>query len=355
MAKDIKSIAIDIGSKNVKIVKGHVDKSGAIVISDCIIEPTPEDCMDNGYIKRQSDMQLFLRGLLGKNDLGKSVCNAVLRSSDVVAREISVPVIKGPKLNKLIRNEILTVFGGSSDYYTDYAILEEDIEDYKNIYKIMSYAVPKEVVGSYFDVLKSAEVIPTTLDVHRNAVYKLLKNPNTEINSETINGKGIIMVDMGASYMDVDLIMDGKSIFKRSISIVDDLNLSDDFNSGYESYTELDSYVNPGSGYEGYVSTENLDDYMYGGNNRPQISPIFTRVSEEIYKMMQFAISRQNGKPVTNVYLYGGNSRINGLDQYLSTSLEVSVERVVNISNIECNAEAEISDIMIAAASLLRM
>lgn len=354
MAKEVKSIAIDIGSKNIKIVKGILDKRGVVSVSDIIIEPTPEECVENGYIRKQTDLNLFLKGLIGKNELGKSRCYVTLRSSDIAAREITVPVIKGPKLNKLIKNEILTVFGNTADFYTDYAILGSDLVDYKNIYKIMAYATPKEMVIGAYDVLAGTDVLPVGLDVHRNVIRKIVKDKNVLINQEPIGEKCIILVDIGASYMDIDLVMNGSSVFKRSISIADDLSMAEDFDEGYESYSSLESY-NPGGGYEGYVSTDNLDDYMYGNAGRTQVSPIFTKVSEELYKMIQFASSRQNGKPVSNVYLYGGNARIEGLDQYLSTSLEVGTERIFNVSNIELNAEAEISDVMIAAASLMRM
>ena len=53
-------------------------------------------------------------------------------------------------------------------------------------------------------------------------------------------------------------------------------------------------------------------------------------------------------------YNYGGNSRINGLDQYLETTLGVKVERVCSMSNIDISLDVNIADILLAAGSLLR-
>ncbi len=349
-------IAVDIGSKTIKVVRGSADKSGHIKITDVVIESTPEACMDNGYIKSQMDLGPFLNGLFGKNGMSKCSCNVVARSTEIVAREISVPAIKGPKLGKMIRNEVVTTFGNTADYFTDYSIIGEATEDYSKIYKIMAYAAPKDMVVSYQDVLKTGDVKPVTFDPHRNVVFKLLANPDLKINQESVKDKVMIFVDLGGTYMDIDLIADGTSIFKRTLSIAEDLELSADYNTGESDYLDdqASEYASYG-GYEGgYNGSDDLDDYMYSSSSREQISPIFTKVNEELYKMMQFSATRQGGKPVNQIYLYGGNSSINGIDQYLSTVLGVKVEKIFSLSSIEVASDINLSEIITAAGSLIR-
>lgn len=361
--KEIKgnTVAVDIGSKFIKIVRGNVSKTGNVTITDVVIEPTPEACMENGYIKSQTDLGPYLNGLFGKNEMSKCNCTICGRSTDIIAREISVPAIKGPKLSKLIKNEIVTTFGNTADYYTDYAITESVTEDYKSVYKILAYAAPKEVVNTYYDVLKTADVKPVKFDTHRNVISKLFTTPDLLINQEPVSDKVMVFVDLGATYMDIDLIADGKSVIKRAMSIAEDLDLSADmdssFNSGNDSMYELDDQASEYSsygGYEGYSEDDDLSDYMYGSSARSQISPILTKVNEELYKMLQFATSRQGGKPVTNIYLYGGNSRINGLDQYLETTLGVKVEKICSLSNVDISLDINLSDVLMAVGSLLR-
>jgi len=357
--KEAKSnrVAIDIGSKTIKIVRGSADKSGNIKITDVVIEQTPEATMENGYIKSQMDLGPYLNGLFGKNEMSKCQCHVVARSTEIVAREISVPAIKGPKLGKLIRNEVVTTFGNTADYYTDYCITGEATEDYSKVYKIMAYAVPKDMVVSYQDVLKTGDVKPVTFDTHRNVVYKLLANPKLLVNQEPVADKMMLFVDIGGTYMDIDLISEGNSIFKRSVSIAEDLELSADY-SGSDQNDYLDDqaseYASYG-GYEGsYGGNDDLDDYMYSSNTREQISPIFTKVNEELYKMMQFAATRQGGKAVNHVYLYGGNSGISGIDQYLSTVLGVKVEKIYSLSSVEVGPDVNLSEIITAAGSFIR-
>jgi Tfp pilus assembly PilM family ATPase len=109
-------------------------------------------------------------------------------------------------------------------------------------------------------------------------------------------------------------------------------------------------------GYEGYDGYEygSGDDYMYGSDSRSKISPVLSRANEEIYKIMQFAMQKYGNKPVTNIYLYGGNSRLQGLDQYLSTALEVNVDKICSISNVEISSEVNLADVLIAAGTLIR-
>lgn len=357
--KEAKSnrVAIDIGSKTIKIVRGSTDKNGNIKITDVIVEPTPEATMDNGYIKSQMDLGPYLNGLFGKNDMSKCSCNAVARSTEIVAREISVPAVKGPKLLKLIRNEVVTTFGNTADYYTDYTVTGEATEDYAKIYKIMAYAAPKDMVVSYQDVLKTADVKPASFDPHRNVVSKILGRPDLLINQESVKDKVMIFVDLGGSYMDIDLIADGTSIFKRTLSIAEDLELSKDFATTTQNDyldDQASEYASYG-GYEGsYNGSDDLDDYMYSSGAREQISPIFTKVNEELYKMMQFAATRQGGKPVNHVYLYGGNASISGIDQYLSTVLGVKTEKIYSLSNVDVSGDVNLSEIITAAGSLIR-
>jgi type IV pilus assembly protein PilM len=303
------------------------------------------------------DLGPFLNGLFGKNEMSKCSCNIVARSTEIAAREVSVPAIKGPKLGKLIRNEVVTTFGNTADYYTDYCITGKATEDYTEVYKIMAYAVPKDMVVSYQEVLKTGDVKPANFDTHRNVVYKLLAKPDLLVNQEPVKDKVMIFVDLGGTYMDVDLVSDGVSIFKRSVSIAEDLELSQDYGEeNKEQYLDdqASEYASYG-GYEGsYAGNDDLDDYMYSSNVSSQISPIFTKVNEELYKMMQFAATRQGGKAVNQVYLYGGNSSINGIDQYLSTVLGVKVDKIYSLSNVEVDPDINLSEILTAVGSLIR-
>ena len=366
-AKNVsKTIGLDIGSKNIKIVRGSCGKNGVVSVSEVVVEPTPESSMENGYVKNQTDLNLFLRALIGKNGMTKCEANIAARCSDIVTREITVPAIKGPKIKKLIENEIITVFGNTADYYTDYVLTSTDVVDYKTVHKLTAYAVPKELVTVYSDVLNSSDLKPANMDVHRNIISKLVGTDNAAINGESISGKAFIMVDMGASFMDIDLIVDGVDVYKRSVSIADDVKASDNssqssmdseidalYNNsaygGYEGYEGYEGY----DGYEGYEYGDN-DGYMYGSDMSSRISPVFTRANEEIYKIIQFALSKYGNKPVSNIYLYGGNASLSGLDQYLSTTLEVKSEKIYSMSAIEIDPDINLADVLIAAGSLIR-
>lgn len=344
-------VSIDVGSKFVKIIRGNYTKKGTIAITDCIIEETPEGTVENGYIKDVTALSMFLRNIVQTHGLAKSQCNVTVKSSDIAAREFVVPVMGGSKLKKVVNNEITAVFGSANEFYIDWFITETTIVDYKNAYRIMAYAVPKTMVIGYFELINQIGLRPMAFDVHRNSIQKLC-GENILINQSSIADKNMILIDVGASYMELDLIMEGKSIFKRSIAISEELEAEGD-NSGFSNDYDAMSDSNE---YNSYLSSEmGANDYLYGsqmGGNT--VSPIFAKVNEEAYKMMQFAISREGGQPVTNIYLYGGNAGMDGLDQHLIGSLDVPVEKIDSISNIETPLELNVSDIVAAAGSIIR-
>jgi type IV pilus assembly protein PilM len=345
-------VVIDIGSKYVKILKGSMTKKGTVLITNCIIEEVPEGAMENGYIKSQTDLVLFLRNLIGKAGFEKSQCYVTVRSSDIVAREITVPELSPFKLKKVINNEIAAVFGNTSDYYIDYFVSEKVLVDYKSLLKITAYAVPKGLVFSYYETLSMIGLKPIAFDVHRNSIHKLF-DKNVLINNASVAEKVMVFVDLGASYMDLDLVIEGNTVFKRSVPIGDELNTDDDFGSGFTQDYDTNSDNNE---YNSYLSSEmSMNDYLYSdGSDNSSVTPLFAKVNEELYKMLQYAVSRESGKSVTNVYLYGGNSRTQGLDQYLSASLDVPVEKIISVSNIETALELNVADIAAAAGSIIR-
>lgn len=336
------AVAIDIGNRKIKIVKGDMDKRGGVVINKYINADTPEGCIENGHIKNYTEMQIFFRNLINTNKLKGNAAYITVRSSDIVSREITVPVLKKDKLVKVIQNEIVGVFGNISNYYIDYAIMGKDMEEYLSVYKIMAYAIPKDMVIGYHDLFNAANLKPSVLDVHRNSIHKLLKE-RAQINGTDISDKGIILVDIGSNNMDLDLIADCRSVFKRSIII------------GHELGTSSMNYDVTGA-HSGLFDEdgEGEFDFLLGAQN-PASRALFSKVNEELYKMIQFSASRENGKRVEAVYLYGGNSRITGMTDYLSNSLDVKVERITALSNVELKAEAELCDIIPVSASLIRV
>lgn len=345
-------VSIDVGSRYMKILKGDYTKKGTIAITNCIIEETPEGVIENGYIKDMTALSMALRNIATKNKLSKNICNVTVKSSDIAAREFVVPIVSKGKLKKVVGNEIASIFGSVNEYYIDWFIVEPTVVEYKNVYRVMAYAVPKQIVIGYFELINQISLKPQAFDVHRNSISKLCRG-NVLINDESVIDKNMILIDIGASYMELDLIMEGKSIFKRSIPIAEELDAENDSGVGYYgSYED----VSDGDEYNSYLSSEmGSNEYLYGGMmGMSSIPPIFQKINEEAYKMMQFAVSREGGQSVTNIFLYGGNSVIEGLDEHLSASLEVQVDIVESISNIETPLELSIKDIMPAAGSIIR-
>lgn len=339
-------LVLDIGSNKIKLVKGSSNKKGIITISDCYIEDTPAGFVNNGYIKNVSDFSFLIRNIVKNNKLNRNRCCATLVSPDIIAKEINVPVIKNKFLYKIIKNEIANTFGDSNEYFVDYSILGKEVVDYRNVYILMAYAVPKVIVQDYYDLIVNSGLKPSVLDVHSNSIYKIVKN-GTLINNDSINDKVIIMVDIGGAFININLFIDGKNIYKKSSSIIDELN-----NEKLELVSDFSEFEEDEK--DTTFDIFEKEDYSYFEDNS-QTNPLFSKISEEIYKMVQFTISRTGRRAVDKIFLYGGNSRIEELEEYLTDSLEIKSEKIKNVSNIINKTDADICDIFTAAGSLIRL
>lgn len=332
-------LAIDIGSKKVCVVQGSY-RSGSVTVNSCSEIEYESEVVVNGAITDRPALSFVINEIIKTNRMNSKAAVVTINSSDIVAREFTMPDIKLPSLKLLVINEMTRILGEDTGYVIDFVITNTTAE---KMLTVMAYAVRKDIVESYYSLLKELKLTPLALDIHANAMSKLLSN--TTINGKTFHDDNIIVADIGYSKISFHGFSGGICRFNRTeVSLVQEFVR--EIGSIYrvdvtrEHLAKLD--FSPDYEYESTIVSDTCKYFIY-------------RLSEEIQKYIQYIILNSETKNVAQVYICGGVASIRGIDEALSNSMKTPVERLHSVGRLTMPQECSLTKICNAAGALIRL
>jgi type IV pilus assembly protein PilM len=242
------------------------------------------------------------------------------------------------------------------DYIIQYTVLEESEEPTTEAsverLRLMVVAYPKYMAQAYLSLLEEAELKAENLDVNFNAVNKLLKE-NTLINEENFTlEETSALIDMGAESIDINIYKDGKIDFSRIISEGGkdiDRHIAGKYDIDLEeSEKRKKQYCD--------LLLSNEDFTLVEVNDL--IREIVDRWIDELIRIIQFYRNRKLGNNIDKIYLYGGSSRLKGLEEYMSRALNIPVIKINTMSNLVLGKDVNKEDLdyyLNAIGSIIRL
>lgn len=361
-----KILSLDIGSKNIKIVTAKQRKN-KVYIESTSMTPTPLHCIEDGNITDKNRLIEAIENILGMNNIKVEDTYCTTNSTDIINREMIVPKAdEEDELDTIISFEIqqyLPII--LDDYILQYNILEEIknevLENSLDKLKIMVVAYPKGMAEKYLNLIEELDLKAKALDLNFNSINKLVRM-DVEINGEihivgerygsiNINGhniepanKGFIgnrvaFIDMGAESISVNIYSKGKIEFTRiiasggntldrAIAAKYDINL-EEAEKRKKQYCDLIEEN----------KAEGLEEF------NKLIKNIIDNWISEIGRILHFYRNKKLGNNVDKVYLYGGTSRLKGIEKYMGDSLNTPLCKLYSMGNIVFGSEANSDDL----------
>lgn len=325
-------VSIDIGNKNIKIVEAKKTTQN-IIIDKCIMSPTPNNSFNNGefYEFENIKKEIFNNLIENKIKAKKAVCT--VDSTNIISRELILPFAEGKELDNLVRFEIeeyLPIM--LNEYVIEYKVLEVfNISDIKKV-KVLVAALPKKIADNYYNLLKELHLNPVALDLNSNAVSKIIKNCKY-INDEKFSlDQTVAIIDFGFTFTNVSVISEGvikiNKLFLTGSKDID-LNIANSFNLSLdESEMKKKENVNISKNIENSISETMLNEIV--------TNSIDTQINQ-IQKIFQYFTSRTTGNKIDNIYIYGGGSNLNGIEDYFFNYFNIPTKRINNIDYIKFN------------------
>ncbi len=325
-----KTLSIDFGAKEIKIVEGKASKKGVIINKEFSVK-LPEEVYTDGEINDMDKLTYLIKEGLTQHSIGAMDVHGVINSSKIIMREITMPMVSHDHIVSILSYQLEDYIPiNPEDYIVKFIKLGSVFEDNAEKVNILLIGIPKHIVESHLNLLKSVGLKPIALDYQGNAINKLI-NIGDSINEKYSNKDTVTNIDMG--YDSASITISNNGIIKVSRIIEGGANdilisLKDKFN--YSDDELLDKVMNIDLNKE--ISDLDIDYEIYI-KTKEELRAIIDRI-EMIFRYYR---TREIGNDISLVLLHGGLSNINGIEKMFTEAFNIPCVKLDSISKVKFN------------------
>ena len=305
-------IGLDIGSSAVKAVELKVSGKGFKVVAFGS-EPVPPDSIVDGAIIDGTAVADAIRRLFENNKAFKTKdVAASLSGNAVIVKKINLPVMTEAELAESIYWEAEQYIPFDiQDVSLDYQILDPGTgPDSKGTMDVLLVAAKKEKIADYTGVIAQAGRVPVVVDVDAFALQNAY-----EVNYGLDPQAVVVLLNAGASAININILSGEQSLFTRDISI------------GGNAYTEaVQKELNlPFESAEQLKKGQPIDGVAFE-EVTPALHAMTENVLLEIQKTFDFFKATASSDRIDKIVLSGGASRVDGFAKALEDRFGAPVE-----------------------------
>jgi type IV pilus assembly protein PilM len=330
-------VGLDIGSSAVKAVELKPAGKGFRVAAFGT-EPVPADSIVDGAIIDAAAVADAIRRVFDSNKAFKSkdVC-ASLSGNAVIVKKITLPVMTQSELDESIYWEAEQYIPFDiQDVNLDYQILDPGTgPDSRGSMDVLLVAAKKEKIGDYTSVIAQAGRTPIIVDVDAFALQNAF-----EVNYGLTPGQIVVLLNAGASAININILQGDQSVFTRDISM------------GGNAYTEAVQK-------ELDLPFETAEQLKKGipvdGATFDDAQPVLRAVTEnvllEIQKTFDFFKATASSDQIDRIMLSGGASRVDAFHEMVQERFNAPVEEFDPFRAVTWDAKKLGSDAVDLAAT----
>jgi type IV pilus assembly protein PilM len=304
-------VGLDIGSSAVKAVE--LKSTGkTFCVTAFGSEPVPPDSIVDGAIIDGAAVADAIRRLFERHRIKTKDVAASLSGNAVIVKKISLPVMTDAELAEPIFWEAEQYIPFDiQDVNLDYQILNPGTSEGSNgTMEVLLVAAKKDKIADYTGVIAQAGRVPVVVDVDAFALQNAY-----ELNYELQPNAVVVLLNAGASAINVNILSGTQSLFTRDISIGGNAYteaVQKELNLPLESAEELKK----GRPVEGVA----FDDAA------PVLHAMTENVLLEIQKTFDFFKATASSDRIDRVLLCGGASRVDRFAESLHERFGAPVE-----------------------------
>ena len=309
LGKSKSVVGLDIGSSAVKAIElkatGKTYKVAAFAT-----EPVPPDSIVDGAIIDGTAVAEAIRRVFEQNAFKTKDVAASLSGNAVIVKKINLPVMTETELGESIFWEAEQYIPFDiQDVNLDYQILDPGA-DGKGTMEVLLVAAKKDKIADYTGVITQAGRTAVVVDVDAFALQNAY-----EANYGLEPGHVVVLLNAGASAININILSGDQSVFTRDIS------------TGGNAYTEALQK-------ELALPFESAEQAKKGlpvdGVSAEDVKPVLHAMTEnvllEIQKTFDFFKATASSDRMDRIVVSGGASRVDGFVQALQERFGTPVE-----------------------------
>lgn len=332
-------ISLDIGQHSIQMVVGKPGM-GSIDVKHAISLRTPKGCYEKGRITDMETLKNSIGTTLDSLKIRTKTALCVVESSEIITREVLLPAAEEEQIEKMLAFEIQQYMPIElDDYMVQSKVLEEVVEGGVAKSRVLVTAVPKDLSRTYYDLIKSLSLQPTVFDIESNALDKLIASNFLINGDDSIKEHSVAVLDIGYSHLNVIVFEKGHYKFNRFInqgSQSIDQNLVSFMDVSFDDAEKLKSdiaHLNK----EFELPDELLDPSEPQAQKMRVLNIVRNTVDswvDDIDRIFKYYTTRGMGNSIEQIYLYGGSSRLKGLDEYLQDAFGIPTSCISSLTNV---------------------
>ena len=295
-------VGLDIGTSAVKAVELKATGSTYQVVA-CATEPVPPDSIVDGAIIDGGAVAEAIRRLFDRAPFTAKEVAASLSGNAVIVKKITLPVMTEAELADSIQWEAEQYIPFDiQDVNLDYQVLDPGTSpEARGEMSVLLVAAKKEKIADYAGVIAQAGRVPVVVDVDAFALQNAY-----EINYGTDPDAVVVLLNAGASAININIVKGGQSLFTRDVSI------------GGNAYTEaVQRELNlPFEAAERAKRGEAVDGLTFD-----DVKPVLHAVTEnallEMQKTLDFFRATASSDRIDRLLVTGGASSVDGFSEAL--------------------------------------
>jgi type IV pilus assembly protein PilM len=303
-------VGLDIGSSAVKAVELKPAGKGHKVVAFGS-EPVPPDSIVDGAIIDSSAVADAIKRLFSNKAFKTKEVAASLSGNAVIVKKISLPSMTEAELGESIQWEAEQYIPFDiQDVNLDYQILNAAGEGGQM--DVLLVAAKKEKIADYTGVISQAGKTPVIVDIDAFALQNAY-----EVNYGFDSGDVVVLLNAGASAININILTGDTSVFTRDISM------------GGNAYTEaVQKELNlPFDTAEALKKGHPPVDGPAFEDVRPVLHAMTENVLLEIQKTFDFFKATASSDQIHRIVLSGGASRVDGFAEALHERFGTPVEQ----------------------------
>ena len=303
-------VGLDIGSSAVKAIELRPAGKGYKVAAFGTETVPPDSIVDGAIIDGSAVIDAIRRVFHSRNIKTKEVA-ASLSGNAVIVKKISLPTMTEAELAESIYWEAEQYIPFDiHDVNLDYQILNRGDVGGKSSMDVLLVAAKKEKIADYTGVISQAGRQAVVIDVDAFALQNAY-----EANYGTDPGAVVVLLNVGASATNINILEGDQSVFTRDIS------------TGGNAYTEaLQKELN--------LPFEHADQLKRGtpvhgvtfDDARPVLRAVTENVMLEVQKTFDFYRASAPSDRISRLVVSGGASRADGFAEMLGERFQAPVE-----------------------------
>jgi type IV pilus assembly protein PilM len=303
-------LVVDIGSSSVKLAGVEHGQSGPRITS-LGMAPLPPTVIQSNVIQDEAPVVDAIRRLRSELGIQADQVITAVPGPAVIVKKVVLPAQTGSAIDSAVLAEASHLIPDSLDNVNlDYQVI--DWIDAGNKMEVLVVAVKREIINSYAEAIRAADLDPVLVDVDYFALENMF-----ELNYDTSEGGSVALVNIGARYSSINILKDGRSTFTGDVPV-----------GGAEFTDALVRQLG--------VSPADADALKRGrgaaniapADTEPILGSVTEFIVEEVQRALSFFWTAATDEPLGAVLLSGGPSRMPGLSAQLRDRLDTKVDVV---------------------------